>query len=59
LRRQNHIFQIYKKNCAKNVKIDYVSKFKTRKRKLKPTEDFEKEPNFTPVFLKNRKFTPF
>ena len=42
-----------------NVEIDYLSKFKNKKQKLKPTDDFEKEPNFTPVFLKNWKFTPF
>ena len=52
-------FKSIKTIVQNNVKIDYLSKFKTRKRKLKPTDDFEKEPNFTPVFLKNWKFTPF
>ena len=52
-------FKSIKTTVQNNVKIDYLSKFKAGKRKLKPTDDFEKEPNFTPVFLKNWKFTPF
>ena len=52
-------FKSIKTIVQNNVKIDYLSKFKTGERKLKPTDDFEKEPNFTPVFLKNWKFTPF
>ena len=52
-------FKSIKTIVHNNVKIDYLSKFKTGDRKLKPTDDFEKEPNFTPVFLKNWKHTPF
>ena len=52
-------FKSIKTTVQNYVKIDYLSKFKAWKRKLKPTDDFEKEPNFTPVFLKNWKFTPF
>ena len=52
-------FKSVKTTVQTNVKINYLSKFKAGKRKLKPTDDFEKEPNFTPVFLKNWKFTPF
>ena len=44
-------FKSIKTIVQNNVKIDYLSKFKTRKRKLKPTDDFEKEPNFTTVFF--------
>ena len=50
LGRQIYSFLIYKNKSVNNFKI-YLPKFKTRKQKSKPTGDFEKELNFTPVFF--------
>ena len=51
--------QSVKAKMQNNVEINYSLNLKALRQKLNHTNNFEKQPNFTPVFLKKTKFIPF
>ena len=51
--------QSIKAKTQNKVEFNYSLNLKALRQNLNPTNNFEKQPNFTPVFSKKLKFRPF